>query len=152
MPAAKGTARKTVSLREPKQQLSIDLPEGSWPYAVLSASKSDRVYVSLWGKASVEVFSDVVVFGEKLQEVKATWPVAAHPTEMALSPDESLLYVACADANCVVVLDTATGRQTEVISTLLYPARARRLYTDEPGLCRTAKRCGWPMPTPITWP
>ena len=40
---------------------------------------------------------------------------------MALSPDEDLLYVACADSNTVSVLDTQTGRQIEVITTSLYP-------------------------------
>ena len=40
---------------------------------------------------------------------------------MALSPDERLLYVACSDSNSVVVIDTRTGRQVEVISTALYP-------------------------------
>ncbi len=63
----------------------------------------------------------MAVVGEKSRKIEATWTAASHPTEMALSPDESLLYVACADSNSVVVIDTATGQQVEVISTALYP-------------------------------
>ena len=118
-----GHALRMVSLRHPERLRSIFLPDESWPYAVLPANKSGRLYVSLWGKAAVTVVD------AKLQTIDATWPAAAHPTEMVLSPDEDLLYVACADSNSVVVLDTATGRQVEVISTLLIragPAAARR--------------------------
>ena len=55
------------------------------------------------------------------EKIEATWPTASHPTEMVLSPDEDLLYVACADSNTVSVIDTRTGRQIEVITTSLYP-------------------------------
>ena len=40
---------------------------------------------------------------------------------MVLSPAEDLLYVACANSNTVSVLDTATGRPIEAITTSLYP-------------------------------
>ena len=105
----------TTSLRHPERQQSIVLPDGGYPYAVVPANKSDRLYVSLWGKSAVAVVD------AKSQKIESTWPAASHPTEMALSPNESLLYVACSDSNSVVILDTATGRQVEVISTLLYP-------------------------------
>ena len=110
-----GHVLETISLRHPERQHSIVLPAGGNPYAVVPANRSDRLYVSLWGKSAVAVVD------AKSQTIEATWPAAAHPTEMALSPNESLLYVACSDSNSVVVIDTATGRQVEVISTLLYP-------------------------------
>jgi YVTN family beta-propeller protein len=111
-----GHVLKTISLKlDLLWPSSINLPAESWPYAALPAGKSGRLYVSLWGNAAIAVVD------AKSQKIEATWPAAPHPTEMALSPDESLLYVACADANCVVVLDTATGRQVEVIGTALYP-------------------------------
>ena len=40
---------------------------------------------------------------------------------MVLSPDEDILYVACADSNSVSVFDTRSGRQLELIATSLYP-------------------------------
>jgi YVTN family beta-propeller protein len=40
---------------------------------------------------------------------------------MVLSPNEDLLYVACADSNTVSVIETRTGKQIEVITTSLYP-------------------------------
>ena len=91
------------------------MPAGSHPYTALPAAKTDRLYVSLWGKSSVAVVDRAT------EKIAATWPTASHPTEMALSPDEDLLYVACADSNTVSVIDTQTGRQIEVITTSLYP-------------------------------
>ena len=91
------------------------MPEGSHPYAVLPSAKTKRLFVSLWGASSVAVVDRAA------RKVEATWPAASHPTEMALSPDEDLLYVACADSNAVSVIDTHTGRQIECITTSLYP-------------------------------
>jgi len=110
-----GHMLKTIPLQHADQQTSLDLPAGSYPYAVLPAKTSARVYVSLWGKSAVAVVDP------QSGRIEATWPAAAHPTEMVLSPNEDLLYVACADANSIVVIDTATGRQIEVIATALYP-------------------------------
>jgi YVTN family beta-propeller protein len=110
-----GQVLKSISLSDPARQGSIDMPAGSYPYAVLPSKTSDRVFVSLWGKAAVAVVDS------KSKSIEAVWPAAAHPTEMVLSLDESLLYVACADSNSVVVLDTETGRPVEVIRTALYP-------------------------------
>jgi YVTN family beta-propeller protein len=110
-----GHSLRIISLQHPEQQQSIDMPADSYPYAVLPAMKSDRLFVSLWGKSAV------AVVGATSLKIEETWPAAAHPTEMALSPDESLLYVACSDSNSVVAIDTASGKQVEVISTALYP-------------------------------
>jgi YVTN family beta-propeller protein len=110
-----GNVLKSISMSDPASQQSIDMPAASYPYTVLPSKITDRLYVSLWGKAAIAVVD------LKSKSVEAIWPAAAHPTEMLLSPDESLLYVACADSNSVVVLDTETGRQVEVIRTALYP-------------------------------
>ena len=103
----------------PGRQQSIAMPAGSSPYIALASAKTNRLYVSLWGKSAVAVVDRAP---ENIAEpIKATWPTASHPTEMALSPDEDLLYVACADSNTVSVIDTQSGRQIEVITTSLYP-------------------------------
>ncbi len=93
----------------------VALPQGSRPYTALASAKSERLYVSLWGKSSVAVVDRAA------KAIEAKWQTASHPTEMVLSPDEDLLYAACADSNTVSVLDTKTGRQIEVITTSLYP-------------------------------
>ncbi len=111
-----GNRLVSLPLRHPDQQHWIDMPDESHPYTVLPAAKSPRLFVSLWGKSSVAVVDRTIGKREE-----ATWPTAAHPTEMVLSPEEDLLYVACADSNMVIVLDTKTGCQIEVITTSLYP-------------------------------
>ena len=93
----------------------LALPKDSYPYLPLPAAQSGRLYLSLWGASAV-----AVVDCKKLT-VEAVWPVASHPTEMALAPDESLLYVACSDTNTVSVVETATGKTLEVIGTALFP-------------------------------
>ena len=45
----------------------------------------------------------------------------SHPTEIAVSPDDKLVYVACANLNSVVVFDAKSGQPREQISTALYP-------------------------------
>ena len=93
----------------------IGLPAKSYPYLPLVARKTDRLFLSLWGKSAVAVID--LAEGK----VEAVWPTASHPTEMALSADEDVLYVACADSSAVSVLDTKTGRELERIGTSLHP-------------------------------
>ncbi len=104
-----------LPLPHAEKQQAIAMPAGSHPYTGLPAKKTERLYVSLWGKSSVAVVDRTT------EKIEATWPTASHPTEMALSPDEDLLYVACADSNTVSVIETQSGRQIEVITTSLYP-------------------------------
>src|SRR5262249_43917187 len=51
-----------------------------------------------------------------------TWPTERHPTEMLLSPDGKILYVACANSTKVSVLDTASGKALQTISCALFPS------------------------------
>ncbi|MGO9114344.1 MAG: bifunctional YncE family protein/alkaline phosphatase family protein [Thermoguttaceae bacterium] len=110
-----GNRLVVLPLRHAEQQQSIAMPAESHPYTALPSAKSDRLYVSLWGKSSVAVIDRAT------EKIDANWPTASHPTEMVLSPHEDLLYVACADSNTVSVIDTQTGQQIEVITTSLYP-------------------------------
>jgi YVTN family beta-propeller protein len=96
----------------------ISLGRDSYPYASLLSKDGQRLYVSLWGQAEVAVL-DL----ERLT-ILGRWKTDHHPTEMALSPQGDVLYVACANSNSVTVIDTESGRAIEVISTALYP-RAR---------------------------
>jgi len=104
-----------VPLDTPEKSEHIAVGDDSYPYAALPSRDGQRLFISLWGKAGVAVLN------LESRTVEATWPTEKHPTEMALSPRQDLLYVACANSNAVTVLDTETGRSLEVISSALYP-------------------------------
>lgn len=87
----------------------------AFPYACCLDEKHDRLYVSLWARASVAVID--LTSGR----VAAVWPVDEHPCEMALTRSGNILYVANANRNTVSVLDTATGRTRETIWAAFYP-------------------------------
>jgi YVTN family beta-propeller protein len=110
-----GNRLVTLPLQQPEQQQSLTLPPESHPYYVLPSAKTERLFVSLWGQSAVAVVDRAA------QTIAATWSTDSHPTELLLSSDESLLYVACADSNTVNVIDTRTGQSIERITTALYP-------------------------------
>ena len=93
----------------------IDFEKDTFPYLALPAPDGNRLFVSLWGGASVAVVNIAA------QKIEAHWPTPSHPTEMALSPDGSLLYVACANSNLVAVVEVSSGKTLEVINSALYP-------------------------------
>ncbi|MGH7135874.1 MAG: beta-propeller fold lactonase family protein, partial [Pirellulales bacterium] len=110
-----GHALAAAPLDEPSKAERLQLGDDSYPYGVLPAPDGKRLYVSLWGKAAVAVV-DLTTF-----ELSDTWPTEPHPTEMVLSPQADRLFVACANSNKVTIIETASGRATETISTALYP-------------------------------
>ena len=89
--------------------------DNGYPYAVLVSPDGKRAFVTLWAKSAVAV----VDLGTNA--VTATWPTAAHPTELVLSPDGTALYVACANSTKVSVLDPADGTELQTIACSLYP-------------------------------
>ena len=92
---------------------------GLFPYACSWDAKTDRLYVSLWGAASVAVVD------LKTRMVADRWSVGEHPCEMALSRDGKRLFVANANDNTVSVVDTRTGRATETLWATLFPDSPR---------------------------
>jgi DNA-binding beta-propeller fold protein YncE len=128
-----GSSIVSVSLDKPAENDRLSFEADCYPYAILPSRDGRRLYVSLWGKSAVAV---VDVQAWHLSRTWRTWPDTlpnervvepgvSHPTEMALSPDDKLLYVACANSNAVEVLATSTvqptGEPVESISTSLYP-------------------------------
>jgi YVTN family beta-propeller protein len=93
--------------------------EAVFPYAGALDARRDRLYVSLWGAASVAVVD------LEAGQVSARWPVGEHPCELVLRKDGKFLFVANANDNTVSVLDTATGRAVETIAVTLYPQAPR---------------------------
>lgn len=87
-----------------------------YPYDVeiLPEANSNRVakvYVSLWGDASV-----AVVNPENPSQITKHIAVERHPTAMLLNADKSKLYVVNSNADSVSVIDTGSDRVLEKIN------------------------------------
>jgi DNA-binding beta-propeller fold protein YncE len=96
-------------------QSRLLFPQGTFPYTCLPSLGGDKLFVSLWGAAAI-----AVVDPETMQ-LEKQYKTESHPTEMVLSPQGDLLYVACANSNSVTVIDLRAGRSTETIRSSLYP-------------------------------
>jgi YVTN family beta-propeller protein len=97
------------------QLLEVADPKAPFPYGCLLDEKKGRLYVSLWGQASVAVVDT------KTFTVVTRWATEEHPNEMLLSKDGKRLFVANANRNTVSVLDTADGHSTETLLAELTP-------------------------------
>lgn len=98
-----------------------DIPsEAPFPYACVLDEAHGRLFVSLWGSASVAVLD--MESGRLLGQ----WKTGDHPCEMVLSKDARWLFVANASLNSVTILDTQTGQVIETLS-------ASMQATDRPG-------------------
>ncbi len=96
--------------------MDVTSTNAPFPFACQLDEKRERLYVSLWGQAAVEVI-DLRSF-----QAVARWAVQEHPNEMLLNKSGKLLYVANANRNTVTVLDTATGRTIETLIASMNPA------------------------------
>ena len=153
--SAWGGPRSIVPLDEPDEaRESSTRQDGSYPYAILPTRDGQRLYVSLWGHGGVAVID---LADRKVADV---WPVgsagvggaSSHPTEMVLSPDEKLLYVACSNGNSVVVSIRRTGRhaRTDLERLCIHKPRTAARRAASPSR-PTAKCCWSPTPTTTTW-
>ena len=98
--------------------------DGVFPYDCVLDGKRNRLYVSLWGAASVAVVD------LKTQVVSARWAAGAHPCDMVLSRSGKSLFVANANDNTVSVLDTQTGRAIETLWATTFPDSPRGATPD----------------------
>ena len=87
----------------------------SYPYGIVWDEPKNRLYVSLWGQATV------VVIDSLSGEVIGRWKSEEHPNEMLLAHEGKVLYVANANRNSVSVFDTEAGKAVEVIGTAIDP-------------------------------
>ncbi|MFM7245594.1 MAG: bifunctional YncE family protein/alkaline phosphatase family protein [Planctomycetaceae bacterium] len=85
------------------------------PWTCVVDDRRQRVYVSLWGQATVAVI-DLAAW-----RVVDRIAVEDHPNEMLLSPDGNRLFVANANRNSVSVIDVDSGRVTETLVATLTP-------------------------------
>jgi DNA-binding beta-propeller fold protein YncE len=109
---------RVVSTDDGKRKFSVALGADAFPYAVRIDAEKNLAYVSLWGQAKV---ARVDLASGKIVDYL---PTLSHPTEMALADNGRWLFVSCSNENSVVLIDTESGQQREVIHTALYPAAA----------------------------
>ena len=93
---------------------TVPLGKDSYPFACLVDPKQERLYVSLWNKASIAVLD------LKTHLVVQTLATEKHPTEMAFGPGEKTLFVACSNSTRVSVIDLKEGKGLETINCALY--------------------------------
>ncbi len=116
VPGVFGHAVVVVDLVDPKTIVHepISLGKDSYPFACLVDAKNERLYVSLWNKASVAVID------LKEKQIVQTIATEKHPTEMVLGPGDKTLFVACSNSTRVSVIDVKNGKGLETINCALY--------------------------------
>jgi DNA-binding beta-propeller fold protein YncE len=116
---------------------AFDVSSGSvvpsaYPYTVVISKDGHRAWCSLWNQAHIAELdlaagkvSRMIPVGEAAKDSIAPGP---HPTAMALSPDGTLIYVALANSDQVVVLSTANGGRIGVLDTRLSGQNLKGTY------------------------
>jgi len=127
----------TLALIDRKDQSVREIPVGIAPYEVVLVSDL-KAYVSNWGgrvpNAGESTFntSGSQVLVDPITGIANSGTVSVidlatnirildievglHPSGMVLSPDHSLLYVACANSDQISVIDTRSDKVTRTIS------------------------------------
>jgi DNA-binding beta-propeller fold protein YncE len=82
------------------------------PYSCKFDAKG-LLIVSIWGSKKIQVFDK----GKLLYDC----PTGDHPTEIIISKDNRLAYVACANDNTVSVIDLQKKRAAASVSTAIHP-------------------------------
>ena len=85
-------------------------------YSCILSPDEKRLYISIWGGAEVDCYNTAT---GNISSIKT----GSHPNELLLNKKGSLLYIANANDNSVSVVNTATHKTIEVISTVLYPTK-----------------------------
>ncbi len=104
----------------------------SFPYAVITSKDGKRAWVSLWNASQVaelDLEKGTVTRWIKLHEPKSAIDPGSHPTAMALSKDESILFVTLANADEVAAVQTASG-SASFISTKIPGQSAAGAYPN----------------------
>ena len=108
---------------------------GAFPFAVILADHGRRLVVSDWGGDGVTVVSRAafrvlghITTGPK--ENPASAAAGVHPTAMAALPDSPYVFVAEANVDRIIEVDTATMRPVQTISDSPYPDAPPGSYPD----------------------
>ena len=98
-----------------EQKVLKSAPAGKKPYDVVLGRGGNQLFVSDWAGRAVLVLSPV-----DLRTV-ARITVGEHPNQIAVSPTDDRVFVACASSNSISVIDARRGIVTETIHTALFP-------------------------------
>jgi YVTN family beta-propeller protein len=74
------------------------------------------LYISLWG-------GDKLAFYNTATQALNSINTGSHPNELLLNKKGNLLFVANANDNSVSIINTATRKTIETVSTALYPTK-----------------------------
>ncbi|PWK76499.1 YVTN family beta-propeller protein [Mucilaginibacter oryzae] len=85
-------------------------------YACTLSPDEKTLYISLWG-------GDMLGFYNIASQTLSTIKTPSHPNELLLDKKGKYLYIADANDNAVSVVNTATRKIVETVSTALYPTR-----------------------------
>ena len=85
-------------------------------YSCILSPDEKTLYISIWGGEEVSCYSTVT---GAISNIKT----GNHPNELLLNKKGTWLFVANANDNSVSVINTATRKTVEVISTSLYPTK-----------------------------
>ena len=102
-------------------------------YSCVLSPDEKTLYISIWGGDEVSCYNTAT---GTINSIKT----GSHPNELLLNKKGTRLYVANANDNSVSVINTATRKTTEVISTSLYPTRLTGSTTNGLALSPSEKK------------
>lgn len=85
-------------------------------YSCILSPDEKTLYISLWG-------GDRLAFYDTNSQKLSSIAAGSHPNELLLNKKGSLLFVANANDNSVSIINTATHKTIETVSTALYPTK-----------------------------
>jgi YVTN family beta-propeller protein len=95
------------------QDLAVELPAGCMPFECTLAG--GELWVSLWGAEQVWAIDPVS------GEVRARVATGQHPSQLLAAPDGTRLFVSNSNENTVSVVDLASRRVEETLTSALFP-------------------------------
>jgi YVTN family beta-propeller protein len=85
-------------------------------YSCVLSPDEKTLYISVWNGGEVALYNTVT---GSLSTIK----VGSHPNELLLNKKGTRLFVANANDNSVSIINTATAKVTEIVSTSLFPTK-----------------------------
>jgi YVTN family beta-propeller protein len=85
-------------------------------YSCVLSPDEKTLYISVWNGGKLAIYN--TTSGQI-----STIPVGSHPNELLLNKKGTRLFVANANDNSVSIINTATRKVTEVVSTSLFPTK-----------------------------
>jgi YVTN family beta-propeller protein len=101
-------------------------------YSCLLSPDEKTLYISVWNGGELAIYNTI---SGKINTIK----VGSHPNELLLNKKGNRLFVANANDNSVSIINTATNKVTEVVSTSLFPTKLTGSTTNGLALSKNEK-------------